>query len=101
MNTFARIAALSSGCIASNNRGLGISTQLASITNCSASLNGLTGIVNFGSVTHCTAYSNGDHGISSNGVIAFCLASNNNRNNNGSVDISSSSGTRTGNNPAP
>ena len=91
-----------SRCIAENNEDDGFSTRAAAMTNCSASFNGSDGIDNDGSVINCIALSNGNDGIEGQGVIAFCYASNNNRNNNGSLDIDAPAGaTRTGNKPTP
>ena len=86
-------------CVAARNGGSGF-IAATSVSNCTAADNGNTGIAG-GAVTNSYAYGNGSDGIASTGVIAFSRATNNNRKNNGSVDIFAPGATRTGNNPAP
>lgn len=92
-----------SRCTSSANAANGISATSGSVMGCVAENNGRNGILaDFGSVTNSSASNNGWNGIqSTGGVVAFCRASGNNQAGNGSSDIDSSGGTRTGNNPAP
>jgi hypothetical protein len=106
-----------------SNGGNGVSVIEGSVTNSTALSNGNNGIaILSGSVTNSTAISNGNVGILADacsvtnsfaksngsdgikapaGVVAFCKASENNKDNDGSVDIDATEATRTGNKPAP
>lgn len=88
------------------NGGPGMEAGGGVVAHCSGDSNGGSGIVVLlgGSITNSSARRNGDNGIwQSQGVVAFCSARENNRKNNGSVDILAASPgtTRTGNNPTP